>query len=205
MNTPPSGPPPLPPVVPRRRQRPGLVWGLLLAFIGLPSLLLYSVVSGFGLGSDAAALREAVMASGDSVLNRQAELRLGWLPLTAMRQGLRWVELDPQARLALDSIRSVEAGVYASAEEDSADVAGLMAAGDGALRPLGWDRMVGVVHEGDVVRVYSRETPGDPEDLHLCVLVRHEGRLILAAIRCRTGPLLAMLEAAVRPARLPRS
>ncbi|MEN9677113.1 MAG: hypothetical protein RIS76_3009 [Verrucomicrobiota bacterium] len=145
------------------------------------------------------------MASSDSVLNRQAELRLGWLPLTVVRQGLRWVDLDPEVRLALDSIRSVEAGVYASDDEGPADVAGLMAAGDGALRPLGWDRIVGVVHEGDLVGVYSHANPGDPEDLRLCVLVRHEGRLVLAAIRCRAGPLLAMLETAVRPARPPRS
>ena len=205
MSTPPSGSPPLPPVSSRRCQRPGLVWGLLLAFIGLPSLILYSIVSCFGLGSDAAALREAVMASSDSGLNRQAELRLGWLSLTAMRQGLRWVELDPEVRLALDSIRSAEAGVYASDDEVPADVAGLMAAGDGALRPLGWDRMVGVVHEGDVVGVYSYANPGDPADLQLCVLVRHEGRLVLAAIRCRAGPLLALLETAVRTAHLPRS
>lgn len=205
MNTQPPSAPPLPPVVPRRRQRPGLVWGLLLAFIGIPSLLLYGVVSCFGLGSDAAALREAVMASGHSALNRQAELRLGWLPLTAVRLGLRWGDLDPEVKLALDSIRSVEAGVYASDDEGPANFAGLMAAGDGALRPLGWDRIVGVVHEGDVVSVYSHDTPGDPEDLHFCVLVHHEGRLVLAAIRCRAGPLLAMLETAVRPARPPRS
>lgn len=205
MNTPPSDPPPLPPLPSQRRQRPGLVWGLLVAFIGLPSLLLYGVVSCFGLGSDAAALREAVMASSDSGLNRQAELRLGWLPLTVMRQGLRWVDLDPEARLALDSIRSVEAGVYASDDEGPVDVAGLMAAGDGGLRSLGWDRIVGVVHEGDVVGVYSHANPHDSEDLSFCVLVHHEGRLVLAAIRCRAGPLLALLETAVRTAHPPRS
>lgn len=205
MNTPPSDPPALPPVPSRRRERPWLVWVLLAAFMGVPSLLLYGVVSCFGLGSDAAALREAVMASSDSGLNRQAELRLGWIPLTAMRQGLRWVNLDPEARLVLDSIRSVEAGVYAFDDVGVPDRAGLLAAGDGALRPLGWDRIAGVIHEGDVVGVYSHAHPHDSEDLHFCVLVHHEGRLVLAAIRCRAGPLLAMLETAVRTAHPPRS
>lgn len=187
--------PALNPVVPPpRRQRSWLGWALVGIAIAVPSLVLFGIMSVFGLGADAAALREAVMASAPNAFHRQMELRLGWIPLTLVRQGLRLADLEPEARLALDSIRNVDVGVYGAGNAPgSLAPVDLLSAGDDGLRPRGWDRVVGVVQPGSVVGVYAQDNARDPEDLRLCVLVRHEDRLVVAAVRCRTGPLMELV------------
>ena len=183
-----------PPRPASRRPHSRLAWILVVAAIAIPSLLLYGIMSCFGLGSDASALRGALMESARPGFHRQVELRLGWIPLSLVRQGLRLADLDTEARLALDSIRSVEVGVYGCGNPGEAhEGMGLLAAGDGVLEPRGWDRVVGVVHGDDVVGVYAQDSARDPDDLHFCVLVRHGDRLVLAAIRCRAGPILEIL------------
>lgn len=185
---------PNPIVSPPRRQRSWLGWALVVVTIAVPSLVLFGIMSVFGLGADAAALRSAVTASAPDAFHRQIELRLGWIPLTLVRQGLRLADLEPEARLALDSIRSVEVGIY-GADKAAASRApiDLLTAGDGGLRPRGWDRVVGVIQPGTVVGVYAQDNARDAEDLRLCVLVQHENRLVVGAVRCRTGPLMELV------------
>lgn len=187
------------PVLPARRPRSWIAWSLVLTAIALPSLVIWSIVSCFGLDSDAAALRDAVIGSDRDVLLPKVELRLGWVPLALIRMGLRPSGLEPEVRWALESVRSVEVGVYASGGgEELGEAKGPLAASDAALRPLHWDRTVGVVHEGAVVGVYSRENKRDLDALHFCVLVRHQNCLVVAAVRCRAQPLVELAQEVVR-------
>lgn len=193
-------PHPSPPILatPRRR-RPGIVWSLVGVSIAVPALLIYSVVRCFSLGADGAALRGAVLESPRQAFQPQVELRLGWLPLGLLRQGLRLADPEPAARVALESIRRVEVGVYELGDAGaSVDASEVLAAGDRALRPLNWERAVGVLHEGAIVGVYSRETANDPDALEFCVLVRRENHLVLAAVGCRSGPLLEFARQALQ-------
>ena len=53
--------------------------------------------------------------------------------------------------------------------------------------------MVVVVHGDGVVGVYAQDSARAPVELHFCALVRNGDRLVLAAIRCRAGPILEIL------------
>ncbi len=196
--SPPTAPTPPPAAVPTvpspRRPRPWLAWGLVAAAILPPTLLLYGIMSCFGLGSDAAALRESVVTSANPPIHRQAELKLGWVPLTLARLGLRLADLEPEARLALESVRGVEVGLYGCGDADaSRGATDILAAGDDAMRPRGWERVVGVIQEETVVGVYTRDNARDPDDLRFCVVVRHGDHLVLAAVQCRAGPLMEIV------------
>lgn len=192
----------LPPsALPPPRRRPWKAWVLVSVFLVVPTLLLIGVMSCFGLGSDAAALRQSVVTSARPSWNRQIELRLGSISLALARQALRFVDLEPEARQMLEAVRGVEVGVYERREGASEpDPAQLLKSGDDALGRRGWERVVGVVHDDTLVNVYGRSADSGDGNLRLCILVRHQNRLVVASVRGRADSLMKLVQEHAGPA-----
>ena len=77
-------------------------------------LLAAGVASCFRLGSDARALRNELIKSSGVEWRQQIALNAGRLTLGAVRAGLSCakLKLDPEARAALQSLRTAGVGVY---------------------------------------------------------------------------------------------
>ena len=163
------------------------VWVVVVLCIGLPSLLLYGVMSSFSLGGDAAALRDAVHRGGG------LELRLGSWALGALRSGVGSLGAEPEVQTVLGSLNRIECGVYSMGEGQGTRPGDLLQAGDEAMKSRGWSRVVGVNWAGDVVGVYAGDAASDAEEVSLCLLVCHEQQLVIAGARCRVDRLMALL------------
>ncbi|MFO1459567.1 MAG: hypothetical protein U1G08_09155 [Verrucomicrobiota bacterium] len=164
-----------------------LIWVVVVLCIGLPSLLVYGVMSSFSLGGDAAALRDAVHQGGG------LELRLGSWTLGAVRAGAGCLGTEPEIQNFLSSVRRIECGVYPITEGQGTSPVDLLSAGDKVMKSRGWSRVVGVMDSGDVVGVYAQDAVPDAEDVSLCVLVRHQEHLVIAGGSCRVTHLLELL------------
>ena len=163
------------------------VWIVVALCIGLPSLLLYGVVSSFSLRGDAAALRDAVHRGGG------LELRLGNWALGGLRAGVGCLGAEPEIQNLLGSLSRIECGVYSMAEGQGARPGALLQAGDEAMKSRGWSRVVGVIGAGDEVGVYARDEAPDAEEVSLCLLVCHADHLVIAGARCRVDRLVDLL------------
>ncbi|MCW5558181.1 MAG: hypothetical protein KIT22_10170 [Verrucomicrobiae bacterium] len=174
-----------------RRQAPWLVWSLIVLCVGIPSLALYSLVSCFRLGPDARALSRGLRSGGSPGV----ELRLGALPMSLMRFGLRFAPLEPEARMAVEALRGVEVGIYPfGGAGDSEERSRRIAAGNAALAARGWQRVVGVANDDVTVSVHVRDDERRPERLQLCAAVQRESHVVVVSVRgALSDPLLSAI------------
>ena len=107
------------------------------------------------------------------------------------RWGLRFVDIEPEARAALDTMHGVRVAIHQLAR-GNADRAAMLAAADTALLPRGWDRVVGVLEQKEMVAVYlpARMKAGDL--LELCVVVFDGEQLVLVSGRADPEPLVEL-------------
>src|SRR5439155_15369697 len=135
------------------RFRPGHL--VLLASVVLLSLGVIGVTGYFRLSSEAAALRSSLMKSVPGTWNRKIAVHVGGLTMAVLRHGLRFVNLPPEPRAAIEALHAAEAGVYQlQPERPCIDRGAIISATDKVMAARGWDRAVGVANEDDLVVVY---------------------------------------------------
>lgn len=182
-------PSPLPPVA----RRPARRWWLWVLF-GAPLLLLLilaaTAASVFHLDSDARALRNGLMKSGDIEWRQQIALNANWLLVGIVRGGLSCVKLDPGARAALRSVRSGGVGIYQVASGTRPDRAAILGAADSAMNARDWQRVVEVMDGKELVAVYLPEKNISVHHLKCCVLVFDGKQMVLVSARCNPEPIL---------------
>ncbi len=198
---------PLPPVI-RRPASPRshyLAWSLLILLpLLVGAYLLVNVLSYFRLGRDARALRNAALQVVPPGTPLRMEFAVGPGTLALARLGTAFVDLDPDARSALDVLRSAEVGVY---RLESGGLRGhpatLLNQTDRAMAARGWERLAGVIHDQKVVAVYLPEDLGHRNRLRLCVLTLTEQDMVIAGATGHAQPLLDLAQRHL-PATLPR-
>ena len=148
----------------------------------------------FKVGSDARALRDSLMKSAAAEWHEEIEIGVGALTLNLARFGLSFVDLDPEARTALEAARSADVGVYRrSGRTGSVDRVALLSTADEAMAARGWDRAVAVVNERELVVVYVPKTVRSPRDVKVCVAVLGSRELVVASARSNLEPLLDLV------------
>jgi hypothetical protein len=136
----------------------------------------------------------------------EIELGVGGLTFTLARAGSAFVDLPPEARAVLRSVRGADVGVYRLRNPDRVvSGATLLPAADRALGERGWDRLVGVLDGPDkTVAVYVSREPESSRRLKLCVMVLEGPQMVIVAARGNPEPLLELaLNQARREAGLP--
>jgi hypothetical protein len=182
-----------PPPLPRPPTRSHAAFIVLIVVFTLCCLSVIGVTSYFRLSSETNVLRESVMRSADGRWQKRIAVNLGWLTTGLVRAGSHLFKMPAEPRAALDSIRGVEVGVYHLAERRSrGDRAGAMACADKAMRARGWDRVVGVLEDNDVVALYMPRKPGWTGTVKCCVMVLNGQELVVASVRGNPEPLLAL-------------
>lgn len=172
---------PAPAPQPRRRR----LWPWILGFCLLPfvavGLAAYSILT---LDHAASVLRRHVMAATDSDWHTRVQVSTGRATLGLARLVLTWVH-DPHvadARLALKAVKSASVGVYELADGSAAwSYDELFSKTDEAMRKRGWNRLVGVADDKNIVLIYTDGDPDGTGPIDICLAVVDDRELVVAS------------------------
>ena len=171
-----------------------LFFGMVVLASGLFVALALGVTSYFRMSSDTRALRDGLIESSGTDWHRKIALNVGGLTLGVARTGLSFVHLDERARAALQTVRGVEVGTYElSKTEETPDRDAMLIAADKAMSARGWERVVGVMAEHELVAVYVPEKNTTLQRLNCCVMVFDGRQMVVASARTNPQPLVQCL------------
>jgi len=189
---PPVQPPVIQPTIQPHRGIKARYIVLLLAVLFL-CLTARSVAGYFFLGSQATALRKAVVAQAGGQYEKRFALRLGWMTTGLIRYGTRLVDLPPEPRAALDTLHQVEVGVYRlPGRQSSSEAARILIETDRTMTRRGWDRIVGVLHEDKTVAIYAPHKGLSRSSIECAVMVLHDRDLIIVSGSGNPLPLIEL-------------
>src|SRR5207302_3285547 len=165
------------------RLRLGIAFALALVSFGLTGC--------FRVSSDVGALRDSVMKSAAAQWDEKMEIGVGPITLCLARAGLAFVDLEPEARTALHAVRGAEVGVYKLREgHEQLKRAVILSAADKAMATRGWDRLVGVMNQGEFVAIYVRHDARSTRNVRVCLLTLSRGEMVVASARSNLEPLM---------------
>ncbi len=170
---------------------------LFVATLGLPIILLacglLTLASLLRLDGDARALSDSFLGSRDLQWQRRIEVNARWPVVSLARAGLGFAKLEPEARLALQSIRAGEVGVYHLEDRTRGGSSmSVLRKADEVMSGRGWERLVGVVEEGQTVAVYVKRDAGSTGDLKVCFAVMARDQLVVGSARSDLEPLMKL-------------
>ncbi len=145
----------------------------------------------FKVSSDIGALRDSVVKSAGVEWDEQIEIGVGAITLNLARAGLALVDLDPEAKAALHAVRSADVGVYKRRHgREQLKRTAILAAADKAMTARGWDRLVGVMNQSELVAVYAPSSARSARNLKVCLMTVNENEFVVAAARSDLEPLM---------------
>ena len=166
------------------------VFALLLLFV------LLGVASFFHLSSESQALRQAVTRCIPGPMEKQIGLNVGSFTLAAVRTGLRFVDMPPEARTAIGTLQGAEVCVYKlPAAHQHVNAAKVFFQADRAMQDRGWSRLVAVAQDAQVVAAYLPKSTRTSSRLKCCVFVLNGEDLVIVSAR---GNVEALMELAAR-------
>jgi hypothetical protein len=177
--------------------RPGLRFHagycVLAAVLLLPVLCIVGVTSYFRLGSETTALRESLMSSVTGSWHKTIALNVGWFTTTLVRAGAGWFSLPAEPRAALAAVHGAEVGVY-ELDQDAGQIdhARVLRQADKAMAARGWERVVGVAQERNLVAIYLPRRGFSLKNVKCCLLVFQGRELVVASVRGNPKPLLQL-------------
>ena len=119
------------------------------------------------------------------------ELNVGGLTCGLARTVISCFELKPEARTALQAVRGAEVGVYhLPRRERLANGSAILAAADDKMTARGWDRLVGVIKEGQLAAVYVPKKARSANAVTLCLVTLNDRDLVVVSARGNLEPLL---------------
>ena len=147
----------------------------------------------FKVSPDVGALRDSVMSAASAEREERIEIGVGPLTLNLARAGLSFVDLEPEARTALHTVRSAEVGVYKLRNErQHLNYAAMLSAADKTMAGRGWDRVVGVMNRHELVAIYVPGKAHSTRNVKVCLLTVNGRELIVALARSNLEPLMEL-------------
>jgi hypothetical protein len=164
---------------------------VILAMLGTVALCVFGITGYFRLSSDTAALQTSLMKSVGGHWDKKIAVRVGWLTMGLVRNGLRCVHLAPEPRAVIEALHGVEVGVYNQAPgARGIDRGAMLSATDKAMSDCGWVRAVGVAKEHDFVAVYLPRKGISAGSMKCRVAVLHGETLVVVSARGNLEPLI---------------
>lgn len=172
-----------------------LLWwffGAVLVF----AMVIVGIGSFFRLSKDARLLRDSFIESTQLAAmpwTRRLEFNVGTVTCHLVRAGLSFAPLNAEAKAAVQALRGAEVGVYRwQAELRNVSPSTALSAADEAMRRRGWDRLVRVVKDGEVVLIYVERSAPDSARLRTCVAVLGRDQLVVVSARSNLEPLMEL-------------
>src|SRR5262249_33672400 len=91
----------------------------------------------------------------------------------------RFVDVPPEARTAISSLKEAECSVYQFRQRRQS-LASILADADKSMAGHGYERLVGVIQENQLVAVYIPKKMKSARDLKASVLVLNDKQLVCA-------------------------
>lgn len=162
-------------------------------FCGLVIWCIVGVTGFFRLSSETATLRASFMEAMPGAWNKKIALRVGWFTTGIARVGAGFFNLPPEPRAALAAVHGAEVGIYSLDRELAVpDGSAVLEIADKAMKARGWDRIVGVSQERQLVAVYWPHQKLSPGKIKCCVLVFQGRELIVSSVRGNLEPLMEL-------------
>ena len=147
----------------------------------------------FKVSSDIGAMRDSVMKAAHAEREERIEIGVGPLTLNLARAGLAFVDLEPEARTALQTMRSAEVGVYKLRHQaQQLNHAAMLSAADKTMTDRGWDRVVAVMGRRELVAIYVPGNVRSTRNMKVSLLAVHDRELIVASARSNLEPLMEL-------------
>jgi len=173
------------------------IWPWILGLILTPFIALGVLIADvIHLDSDAAALLRQVMSATGNDWHTKVQFSVGPVLLGAVRTGVSFIrDLPPEAREALQAVRSASVGVYErSGEGDGGGRrAELFVAVDQMMTRRGWTRIVGVADTGDIVLIYLPTQDNDSQPSRVCLAVCNSRELVVVAAGIEAKALAGLI------------
>jgi len=158
------------------------------------------IVGVFHLSSESTVLRQSVMGSVAGNWDKKIAIHVGWVVTTLVRGGSHFFNLPQEPRAALDAVHACDVGVYNLREEPgSVERGAILTRADKAMARRGWDRVVGVVQENQLVAVYLPHKKLSLKNVRCSVLVFSGRDLVVVSGRGNVEPLLALAQEHMEP------
>jgi hypothetical protein len=142
---------------------------------------------------EARAVRDRLVRQAGVRCATQFEFSVHGAVFHLVRAGLAFVDLDPEARAALTTLRGAGVGVYQLRFGGKAcDRAALLSAADEAMTGRGWERVVGVLDGDEMVAVYVPRDTRPGGHLKVCAVVLDRDELVIASARTNPEPLIEL-------------
>lgn len=173
------------------------ILGVIVLFLSTCAL---GVIGLFQLSSETTVLRKTFMSSVDGAWDKKIAIHVGAITTALVREGSRFFNLPPEPRAALDAVHGAEVGVYNLREEPGhVERGAILTRADKAMAARGWDRIVGVVQEHDLVAVYLPRKRVSLHNMRCCVAVFSGRDLVVVSARGNLEPLLALAQEHIKP------
>ncbi|MCF7764044.1 MAG: hypothetical protein K9N62_10260 [Verrucomicrobia bacterium] len=179
-------------VIPARRPVRHLWWLIpLTLFIVVPTLLAAGVFSCLSLRGEARTLRDSLGEPPSLRCQKKIELSIGPGVFGAARLGISFLDVEPEIRAALGSVRALTVGVYELQNRGTPpSKTGLLASADQAMDEHGWERMIVVMNRDELIAIYTPRDTTDTGEIELCLAVVHHHEIVIVSGRADPTPLL---------------
>jgi hypothetical protein len=159
--------------------------------VGLVGLAVYRTIT---VGADLRAVRNVVLKDLHVHCASRIEVTAHPLLVDAARFGLSFAPLEREARLAIQSFRGAEVGVYElTSRLDQQQRHALFQKVDRRMEAQGWSRTVAVLNHDDLVLVYSPDRTAAPDRLEAFVVVLNDDNLVLVSGKGNLEPIAELI------------
>jgi hypothetical protein len=154
---------------------------LLAGVILLPLVAVIGATSYIRLGPDATALRNSVIKITPAKARVVVNVGLSTTGVARLVAG--FFPIPSEAQMAMKSIRAAEVGVYRLEQRmEDLDRARVLSTTEGVMCKRGWDRIVGVSHDQELVAVFMPKK-ACATNMRCCVLVISDEDLVVVSAR----------------------
>jgi len=160
-----------------------------LAILSLSLSILLTATGCFGVSSETRALRDAALENSSNRAEEKFELGLGMFTFGAAKMALKYIDIPAEARTALTSVHGAEVSIY-DLTEPCSRLGSVLTAADRAMEKRDCDRLVGVIHENQLVAVYVPHKMSSTQNAKVSVLVLNDRQMVCASARGNVQDLL---------------
>ena len=164
--------------------------GVCLVGVGLVVLLVYRTIT---VGGDIRAVRGVLLKDLGVKCASKVEISAQPWVVALTRLGLGFAPLEPEARLAMKSIRSAEVGVYRlAANLNDRERCELFRQVATRMADRHWDRTVTVIGRDEMVMVFSPDEKENSSNIDAFVFVLNGRDLVLVSGRGNLDPIVEL-------------
>ena len=170
-------------------------WGVIkVGFLIVLAMLCSYTVYGMVFNGDIKAARKAVASSVPGDWNKKFDFGVGPIVLGLARTVVSFIDDVPaEAKVVLHSVKGAGVSIYhlrEGAERPARE--SVLVHADKAMAWRGWERLVGVTSQRDVVAVYIPSKMKSVDNAAVCVLVNNGNDLIVVSARANLDEIMTL-------------